>query len=162
MGLSFKHWLKPALMAGAGCFMAAAGCATPPGAEGAAKPGASVHQAQPAGTQPATGQPTQSTSDKRFIIAPELAGIIQVVDVRMSKPSAGLLKFQVNVQNMTATPQRFSYRVEWFDEDGNALPQDSGEFNSWMLRSHEISIIVGTSPARTATDFGIAFVPSPN
>jgi hypothetical protein len=104
----------------------------------------------------------QSASDKRFIISPKLEGILQVVSVGSNRREGGLLKIQVNVQNLTAAPQQFRYRIEWFDQDGSPLPLTGDEFMPWSLLPRELSSIAVTAPAAAAADFGIAFVPTAN
>jgi hypothetical protein len=149
MGRLFKKWTRTALAAG--WVLLAGGCAGP---SGATVPSQSAPPAQPA--------PSPAEADKRFIIAPELESVLRVKGVGLSHPPEGYLKIQVNVENMTATPQRFSYRIEWFDQDGAPLPVDGEGFSPWMLRPHEVSSISATAPAQSAADFGIAFVPAVN
>jgi hypothetical protein len=97
-----------------------------------------------------------------FIIAPELQSIIRVKGVGLAHPPDAYLKIQVNVENLTAAPQQFRYRIEWFDQDGARVPVDGEGFSPWTLRPHEVSSIAATAPAPAAADFGIAFVPSAN
>jgi uncharacterized protein YcfL len=82
-----------------------------------------------------------------------------VVNVRLTNPPGGFLKIQVNVRNKTESPQRFRYRIEWFDQDGTRLPLADGGFVPWMLLPRETSSIAVTAPARDAADFEVAFVP---
>jgi hypothetical protein len=147
MGRSYKKWARPALMAG--WIALAGGCAAPAGTAGTA--GA----ATPAPPPP----PPQSAADQRFVLAPELERVLQVVSVGLTNPPGGFLKIQVNVQNRTQAPQWFRYGLEWFDKDGAQLPLAGGEFTPWMLLPGEMSSIAATAPAPTAVDFGIAFVP---
>jgi uncharacterized protein YcfL len=116
--------------------------------------------AAPAGpATPAPPPPRPSAADQRFVLAPELERVLQVVSVALSNPPGAFLKIQVNVQNRTETPQRFRYRIAWFDKDGAPLPLAGGEFIPWMLLPRERSSIAATAPAPAAVDFGIAFVP---
>jgi uncharacterized protein YcfL len=75
-------------------------------------------------------------------------------------PPGAYLKIQLNVQNMTDAPQQFSYRIVWFDKDGERLPLGADNFIQWMLLPREVSSIAATSPSPTAADFGIAFIPT--
>ncbi len=144
MGRSFDNWARPVLVAG--WLVWAAGCAAPA-------------KTAPAQAAPAPAAQPQSASDKRFIIAPELEKVVHVVSVGLTHPPGGFLKIQVNVKNMTEVTQRFRYRIEWFDQDGAALPLAGGTFTSWMLMPHELSAVAVTAPTPAAADFGIAFVP---
>ena len=78
----------------------------------------------------------------------------------LANPSGAYLKIQVNVQNMTAAPQQFLYRIDWFDRDGGRLPLGADNFMPWMLLPGEVSSIAATAPVPIAVDFGIAFVPN--
>jgi uncharacterized protein YcfL len=131
----------------------AAGCATP---ANTAKTSAPAAVAAPAPTQ------SPADSDRRFIIAPELNGLLHVLSVRSWRQADGFLSFQVNVQNLTDAPQQFNYRIEWFDKDGTPLPLVAQAPLPWTLMGREMSSVVMTAPTRLADDFGIAFVPVVN
>ncbi len=147
MGPLSDKWARLALLAG--WVVLAGGCASPPGA--------------PAPSAPAPPPPQRpADSDKRFVIAPELARVLHVVSVSMAGPPGSRLKIQVNLQNMTDARQRFRYRIEWFDGDGARLAPAGGGFIPWMLMPGEVSSIAATAPAPAAADFGIAFVPAVN
>jgi uncharacterized protein YcfL len=103
--------------------------------------------------------PGPSAADQRFVVAPELELIIHVVSVRLMHPPGEFLKIQINVRNKTEAPQRFRYRIEWFDADGLPLPLPEGELRPWMLLPREMSSIAVTAPGHAAVDFEIAFVP---
>ena len=144
MGLSYNKWARPVLMAG--WVLWAVGCAAPAG------PATSAPPAPPPPQRP-------SAPDPRFVLAPGLERVLQVVSVGLTNPPGAFLKIQVNVQNRTQSPLRFRYRIEWFDKDGAPLPLDGGVFIPWMLLPRESSSIAATAPAPAAVDFGIAFVP---
>jgi hypothetical protein len=151
MGRSYKKWARPALMAG--WIALAGGCAAPTGPAGKTSPATLAPAPVPA------PPPRQSAADQRFVLAPELERVLQVVSVRLTNPPGAYLKIQVNVQNKTDAPQRFRYRIEWFDRDGAKLPLAGGEFMPWMLLPREMSSIAVTAPSPAAADFEIALVP---
>jgi uncharacterized protein YcfL len=124
----------------------AGGCAAPVGTTGPATPGPPPPQGQ-------------SAADQRFVLAPELERVLQVVRVPLTNPPGGFLKIQANVRNRTQASQWFHYRIEWFDKDGARLPLGGEGFTPWMLLPGEKSSIAATAPAPAAVDFGIAFVP---
>jgi uncharacterized protein YcfL len=139
----------------AGCFFLLGGCAS--SAPGPAPALARSNKSTLAGYPPPQ---TPSPADKRFIIAPELADVIHVVNVRLSHPPGSYLEVQVTVENKTTARQQFSYHIDWFDADGTSLTPDSLEFLPWMLLPREVASIAVKAPLPTATDFGIAFVPA--
>jgi hypothetical protein len=104
--------------------------------------------------------PVPAAADKRFIIAPELAGVLHVVNVIVNRPHDSYLKIQVIVQNMTQQRQKFSYHITWFDADGTKLQQEDEGFVPWMLLPNEVSPISVVAPTMSVADFGIAFVPA--
>jgi hypothetical protein len=145
MGPSYKRWTRTALIVG--WVVWEGGCAAPPNTSVPA-----AHTQPPPQRQPA--------SEVRFIISPELLSVLHVVSVSLGNPPGAFLKIQVNVQNMTDALQRFSYRIDWFDKDGERLLLGSDNFVPWVLLPHEVSVIAATAPSPTAADFGIAFVPA--
>jgi hypothetical protein len=158
MGQSYKRWAWPALIAGWVVF--AGGCAAPTNNTPAAAPATAAPGNKAPTAAPARPPQRPAVSDKRFIIAPELLGILHVVSVSLANPPGSYLKIQVNVQNMTDAPQQFRYRIDWFDQDGGRLPVGADDFIPWMLLPREVSSIAVTAPAPMAADFGIAFVPN--
>jgi len=98
-------------------------------------------------------------SEKRFVMAPELEGLVHVVSV-WSWRDAGRLTVQMNVRNQTQAQQRFNYRVEWFSEDGTKLPLVSEGPEAWMLMGGEMSSIAVTAPTSVATDFEVGLLPA--
>ena len=80
--------------------------------------------------------------------------------VLLDNPPGTYLKIEVTVQNISDAPQRFSYRIEWFDKEGERLQLGTDDAIPWMLMPHEVSSIAMTAPTPMAADFGIAFVPS--
>ncbi len=131
----------------------AAGCAsTAP----ASSPPRSQQPAAPASGAQAQPLPEKDT---RIIIDSALDRTLRVLGVKSSTGLDGLLKIQVIVRNITDSPRWFSYRIEWFDENGVALPMASADSLPWMLLAGETSSFVATAPAVTAKDFGVAFLP---
>jgi hypothetical protein len=111
----------------------------------------------------AQAQPQRpDASEKRFVIAPQLHGLLHVVSVRSWRLANGFLTIQVNLQNPTDSPQRFAYSIEWFDKDGALLPLASQPATPWMLMAREMSSFAATAPTPMAEDFGIAFLPAAN
>lgn len=112
----------------------------------------------PPGFRPAVPPPVSAevNADKRVVFSPSLQNALKVTDIRSTAGMQGYLKIQVNIQNTTGAPKKFSYRIEWFDSDGQPLPLASAA-DQWMLLAHETSVIAATAPTPAAKDFGIAF-----
>ena len=147
MGRLFNPFLPAVLV------LLTGGCAAP------TQPQTPAHMSrtpQP-GHPPAQSPPPAA---RRFVIAPELEGILHVVNVRLNHPAGSYLEIQVTVENMTNARQQLSYHIDWFDEDGASLTPDSLEFLPWMLLPREVASIAVKAPLPTAVDFGIAFVPA--
>jgi hypothetical protein len=85
MGRLFKGWTRAALAAG--WVLLAGGCAAPASAPVPAAPGGAAAPARPSPPQP---QP-QPPADNRFVIAPELAGVLRVVSVSLHNPPGHFL-----------------------------------------------------------------------
>jgi uncharacterized protein YcfL len=126
---------------------AAAGCVTR--VETAAPP-------HPAAAQPAPRP--QPVTDKRVAIDPVLANVIQVVGIKSTIGTEGYLRIQMNVQNLAGSPKQFSYRINWFDGEGQELPMANSAPLTWMLLSHETSLLAATAPTPAARDFRVFFL----
>jgi Protein of unknown function (DUF1425) len=169
MGLSYKKWTEAGLLAG--WVVVAGGCAAPAHTDGTASPAQPPPQHESApDKQPFNGPSVDtaasitpqrpSAGDKRFVIAPELQGVLHVVRVLLDNPPGTYLKIQITVQNTSDAPQHFSYHIDWFNKDGERLPAGAGDFIPWMLMPREVSSIAATAPSPLAADFGIAFIPA--
>jgi uncharacterized protein YcfL len=156
MGQSYKKWMQGALAAGVAAL--AAGCAAPANTTTTATQTPANPTTTPA-PQIQTSPQRPSAADKRFIIAPELLSVLHVVRVLLDNHPGTYLKIEVTVQNMTDAPQKFSYRIDWFDKEGERLPLGADNI-PWTLLPREVSSVAATAPAPTAADFGIAFVPT--
>src|ERR1039458_4702126 len=61
----------------------------------------------------------QMVTDQRAITDASLDRKVSIVGVNQSMTPDGLLKVQVELQNRTRSLQRFNYRFEWFDANGD-------------------------------------------
>jgi uncharacterized protein YcfL len=127
--------------------LAAAGCVT------------RVEPVQP--SHPATPQPAaqpRTVTDKRVVMDPALGHAIHIVGIKSATGPEGYLKIQLNVQNLTDSPRQFSYRIVWFDRDGQELPLAALAPLPWTLLSRETSLLAATAPTPAAKDFRITFL----
>jgi uncharacterized protein YcfL len=116
------------------------GCASP-----------APHPAEPA-------QTAGNLPDKRVALDPALRGIVRIVKVRDMPATQGFLKFQVDVQNLTASAKTIIYEVDWLDEDGDSLGITM-EAPPCTLFPNETLPLALTAPAPTARDFRLTFRP---
>ena len=100
----------------------------------------------------------QTVTDKRVVIAPPLDRAIHIVGIKSTTGAEGFLKIRLDVQNLTDSPQRFTYRIDWFDRDGLDLPMAALTSIPWTLLGHETSFLAATAPTPAARDFCITFL----
>lgn len=100
----------------------------------------------------------KTVSDKRVAIDPALEKVIRIVGIKSSAGADGYLKIQLNVQNQTSSPKEFTYQIDWFDQDGMALPMAASAPLAWTLLSHETSFLAAAAPTPAAKDFRVTFL----
>ena len=114
----------------------------------------SVNTVEPA--QPVAQR--QYINDKRVVTDPSLGRRVQVLGVNVATGPGGFLKIQIEVQNTTRRPHAFTYRVEWFDENGIIVNTPMGVATPRTLEGRETASIVATAPNDRAKDFRIKFL----
>lgn len=108
-----------------------------------------------------TVQPAQPSAEvrelvtKKIITDPSLNRRVRVVNVIASTGPTGFLTVQVDVQNVSQAAQRYTYRVEWFDENGILITLPSAGAIPRIIEGGEVQSIVVTAPTQQAKDFRI-------
>lgn len=104
----------------------------------------------------------QMLADKRVVTDTGLHGRVRVIGVNTATGPAGFLKIQIEVQNLTSHLVRFTYRVEWFDENGMIINLPTRTAIPRSLEGKETASITATAPTDRAKDFRIRFLSSLN
>lgn len=113
-----------------------------------------VNTVEPA--QPAAER--QMLADKRVITDSSLNWKLAIVGVNTATGPGGFLKIQVEVQNKTRSVQAFTYRVEWFDENGMIINLPTTTAIPRTIEGKETLSITATAPTPKAKDFRIKFL----
>jgi uncharacterized protein YcfL len=103
-----------------------------------------------------TAQPAfqrNMVSEKRVITDASLARKVQILGVNVSDGPGGFLKVQAEVQNTTRRYQRFAYKWEWFDKDGNLVEGPSSVAVIRQVEGKESLFINGVAPNPSVRDF---------
>lgn len=100
----------------------------------------------------------QMLADKRVITDTTLNRRVRVVGVNTATGVAGFLKIQVEVQNVTSRAQSFTYRVEWFDENGMIINLPTATAIPRTIEGRETLNLTATAPTDRAKDFRIKFL----
>ena len=103
-----------------------------------------------------TAQPAfqrNMVSEKRVITDGSLARKVQVLGVNVSDGPGGFLKVQAEVQNTTRSYQRFAYKWEWFDKDGNLVEGPASVAITKQVEGKESFFISGVAQNPSARDF---------
>jgi len=135
---------NPLLLAGAACGAALflGGC------------GATMNTLGPADTV----AQRQMVSDKRLITDTSLHNRVQPVGINTATGPGGFLKIQVELQNTTGSAHNFTYRIEWFDENGMILNSPTTAAIPRHIEGGETVSITATAPTDRAKDFRIKFL----
>lgn len=97
----------------------------------------------------------QMVGDKRVTTDASLNRKVQIVGVNESTGAAGFMKVQVELQNMTRKQHSFTYRMEWFDENGIVITSASSSSRPKTIEGKESIFITATAPTDRAKDFRI-------
>ena len=91
--------------------------------------------------------------DRRVELDGTLARKAAITEVRQGRTPGGLLRVEVDVQNLTRRQRRIDYRFEFTDGDGMAV---RGGVPGWLqerLQSGELLTLSATAPTADADDF---------
>ena len=117
-----------------------------------------VNTLEPA--QPAAQR--EMLSDKRVLTDASLNRRVRILGVNQATSPAGFLKVQVEVQNTTRSQQSFTYRVEWFDENGMIITLPTYTAIPRTMEGKETISLTATAPNDKAKDFRIKFLEPTN
>lgn len=97
-------------------------------------------------------------SDQRVTTDRSLARAVRVCGVNTAFDAQGFLKVQVEVENTTRRPKRFTYRVQWFDAQGMLIQLPTATAVPRTLEGGEVGYITATAPTTQVRDFRILFL----
>lgn len=111
-----------------------------------------VETAQPAGTR-------HMVSDKRIITDGSLRDKVRIIGVNDAPPPpGGLWKVQVELLNTTRRVQTFSYRWEWFDENGMQVSSPASTDVTRQIEGRESIFISAVAPKPGVRDFRLKLI----
>lgn len=114
----------------------------------------SVNTVEPASQ---AGQ-TQMISDQRVLTDQSLNNIVRIIGVNTATGAEGFLKVQVQVENRTRKVRSFTYRVQWFDENGMIIDSPTRTARPRTVEAREVAVITATAPTPRAKDFKMMFL----
>lgn len=132
-------------MAALGAVLLSAGCAT--------RSINTVEAAQPEGIP-------YMVADKRIITDPSLSRNVYVVGVNESFTEAGYKKVQIQIYNRTRSMKAFTYRVEWFDQDGMIITSSLDNRTPIQIEGGQKRNIAVLATSPKAVDFRFTFLES--
>ena len=108
-----------------------------------------------------TGQ-RQMVTDQRVVTDRGLAKKVSIVGVNQVTTAGGFLKVQIELLNTTRSPQRFSYRFEWFDANGMLISSPAAPAFPDQIDGGEDKFITGLAPTPASKDFRVKFIENIN
>lgn len=111
----------------------------------------SVERAQPVAQR-------QIVSDKRVLTDPSLSSSASIVGVNESTTADGLLKVQVELFNRTRSLKHFSYRFEWFDQNGMLVNTPGSIAVPRQIEGQESLFISAVAPTPAVKDFRVKLI----
>lgn len=112
-----------------------------------------VERARPVGQR-------QMVADKRVVTDNALIGITRILGVNETTGPGGFVKIQVELVNMSVNPQSFSYKFEWFDQNGMRVDTPTSTFIPRQLEGMERTVISCVAPSPNAKDFQLKLIAS--
>lgn len=97
----------------------------------------------------------QMLSDKRLITDTRLHNRVQPIGINTATGPGGFLKIQIELQNTTGRAHSFTYRIEWFDENGMLIQSPTGAAIPRTIEGGETISVTATAPTDRAKDFRI-------
>jgi len=97
-------------------------------------------------------------TDQRVITDSDLNRKVSIVGLNTAMTPGGLLKVQVEVLNRTRSPQRFLYKVEWFDANGMQVNNIISANVPEQLEGKESKMLFSIAPNPSCRDFRIKFI----
>lgn len=113
-----------------------------------------VNTVEPASS---TAQP-QMLSDQRVLTDQTLNNKVRIIGLNTWTGPQGFLKIQASVQNRTRKVASFTYRVEWFDENGIIIETPSSPATPRSIEARQTVYVTATAPTTRARDFRISFL----
>ena len=104
-----------------------------------------------------TGQRTMMT-DQRVITDGSLKKKVSLVGVNTAMTPGGFLKVQIELLNTTRSPQRFSWRFEWFDANGMQINNVASPTIPDQIEGEESKFISSVAPTPACKDFRVKFI----
>ena len=97
-------------------------------------------------------------AEKRLITDASLSRKVNIRAVNKSVGSGGFVTYQVELVNTTSSLQHFSYKFEWFDDQGMLVSGPATVFVPKQIEGKESIFISGTGPNDRARDFRLKLI----
>ena len=97
--------------------------------------------------------------DQRVITDPTFANILYLTEVRESKTNDGFKRIQVFMKNCCNVPYTFSYRFNWYDENG--VEVEAADDEMWKqvnaVPGDDVTL-TSVAPQRNCSDFKVRII----
>ena len=110
-----------------------------------------VEREEPVGTK-------QVVTDKRVITDATLNKKVSIVGLNEAVTPGGFLQLQIEILNRKNSMQEFTYKIEWFDENGMRVDTPASVWVPRQIEGQETLSITATAPKQTARDFRVKFM----
>lgn len=111
-----------------------------------------------------TTEPAQKSAQRAVIIDERvetdnsLAKKAAVLDVIEGRTAEGVLKIQVEVQNLKRKRKEINWKIEWVDEQGMLIQSQMTRWSRLSLAGNERGYISAIAPTPQATDFRLKLI----
>lgn len=91
-------------------------------------------------------------ADKRVVTDPSLGRKVRTLAVNQGA-TGDLMRIQVEVENLTYSPQKFNYQFSWIDQDGFQITSPAPIWKSAQINGRERLFLSAIAPNPRAVDF---------
>lgn len=103
-----------------------------------------------------------TVNEEQIITDSSLEDEAEVVEVRETRVSNGLLKVQAQLKNRDTSKRRVNYRFDWLNKDGMVVDSPTSTWSQEVLQGKEAVWVSGVAPNSNVNNFRLKLIEPDN